>query len=376
MSNEYNHLHHIPDISLIDLDNDNKEIPPDDTLVPRQPPSSCEEDAVKVEQKKFPSYLIHIVLLAVLLVSVVCILYRFQHWGEKIDLSEIKPDDEVQYMDVLDQILPLTDTEGRVVDTSNPDSIVVFGNAPFADARGTDENLANMIAASTGATVYNCSVSGSYLAAQEPFLQVDVAPMDAYCPYWMIFANLGLHNNDIMDISGAYADVVQTLGSAAPPEASEVYETITTLDFNTVDVVVFMYDASDYLMGHPMYDDNNPTNLQQFTGNLEASIELLQQYYPHIRIIVLSPTYAFALDKKGEYVSSDKQRYGWDVLSTYVIKEYVSCASRSVTFVDNLYGTITEQNAKDYLTDHLHLNQEGREKVLERFLYALNYYNH
>ena len=45
-----------------------------------------------------------------------------------------------------------------------------------------------------------------------------------------------------------------------------------------------------------------------------------------------------------------------------------------VTFVDNLYGTINEDNAEDYLTDHLHLNQEGRKKVAERFVYALNYF--
>ena len=55
--------------------------------------------------------------------------------------------------------------------------------------------------------------------------------------------------------------------------------------------------------------------------------------------------------------------------------EWNTCASRSVTFVDNLYGTITEDNAKQYLTDYIHLNQKGREKIAERFLYALNYYN-
>ena len=64
-----------------------------------------------------------------------------------------------------------------------------------------------------------------------------------------------------------------------------------------------------------------------------------------------------------------------DVLSTYVIKEYTSCASRGVTFVDNLYGTITEDNAKEFLVDNLHLNVKGRKKVAERFSYALHYYD-
>ena len=47
-----------------------------------------------------------------------------------------------------------------------------------------------------------------------------------------------------------------------------------------------------------------------------------------------------------------------------------------VTFVDNLYGTVTEDNAQDYLIDHLHLNVAGRKKVAERFVYALNYFSH
>ena len=100
-----------------------------------------------------------------------------------------------------------------------------------------------------------------------------------------------------------------------------------------------------------------------------------QDFNPYCRIIVMSPTYAFAINEEGEYVSSDIQRYGQDVLSTYVIRQYASCATRSVSFVDNLYGTITEDNAEEYLIDNLHLNVEGRRRVAERFEYALNYYN-
>ena len=137
-----------------------------------------------------------------------------------------------------------------------------------------------------------------------------------------------------------------------------------------------MYDASDYLAGHEMYSDQNSTDIMQFTGNMEAGIELLQSTYPHIRIIVMSPTYAFAVNEQGEYVSSDMYTYGeQDVLSTYVIRQYASAATRSVSFVDNLYGTITEDNASEYLTDNLHLNVAGRRLVAERFEYALNYYN-
>lgn len=311
----------------------------------------------------------HVLLLAVLIIFIVCIFVKFKNWGEHIDLAEIEHDNSEGYLDVLDQILPLTDSSGKPVSTGKVDTILAFGNAPFADDRDSKDNLANLIATATGATVYNCSVSGSYLAAQHPFFSADVAPMDVYSFYWLVtLATSGANAHN-------FTEAVTALGEDAPPEAQEVFDTLTTIDMNKVDVITIMYDASDYLMGHEMYDDANATNIQQFTGNLEAGIELLQADYPNIRIIVMSPTYAYALNENGEYVSSDMQRYGQDVLSTYVIKEYASCASRSVSFIDHLYGTITEANASEYLIDNLHLNTNGRKLVANRFVKVLNYYN-
>lgn len=327
-----------------------------------------EEAAPQKPKIRWRSFLnIHTLLLLVFLIFVGCIYLKFSNWGERIDISQIKSENSDKNLDVLDEFLPLMDKTGKVVETGDVDTIVVFGNAPFADDRDSEDNLANMIADASGATVYNCSVTGSYLASEWPFFDANEKPMDAYCFYWLVTLIANGAN------AHYYEDAARVLGDDIPPDAQEVYDTLTTLDFNTVDVIAVMYDATDYLMGHEMYDDANPTNIQQFTGNLEAGIELLQDTYPNIRIIVLSPTYAYAIDEEtGEYVSSDIYRYGQDVLSTYVIKQYSSSTSRGVSFVDNLYGTITEDNAQDYLIDNLHLNVEGRKLVAERFMDALN----
>lgn len=385
-------VNRIPDIEIIDLDldenidstpmedsnsstmNELPEYEEQETENTVSETESSEDDLweeTDTSKKGIRAFLnIHVLLLVVFLVFVSCIIFRFSNWGERIDISQIGIDDSDGYLDVLDQILPLVDSEGNRIDTGKVDTIVAFGNAPFSDNRGSEDNLANMIADATGATVYNCSVSGSYLAAQWPFFDANQAPMDAYCFYWLV--TLGTSGAN----SNYYESALNVLGDDAPPEAREVYDMLTTLDFSTVDVVTVMYDASDYLMGHAMYDDSNATNIEQFTGNLEAGIELLQATYPNIRIIVMSPTYAYAVDENGDYVSSDMYVYGdRDVLSTYVIKEYASCASRSVSFIDHLYGTITEANAKDYLIDNIHLNTEGRKLVAKRFVDALTRYN-
>lgn len=312
---------------------------------------------------------LHVLFVLVFVIVIGVLGYRLTHWGQKISQSEIFKDGQGSYDDSWDSILPLTDENGQMI-INEASNIVLFGNAPFADDRDSSDSLASLIAKETGATVYNCSISGSYMAAQRLNYDPSYAPMDAYCLYWLVSLACGA------PLDGYYSDAAQSLGDNTPPEAEEVVNTLKTLDFNTIDTIAIMYDASDYLMGHAMYSDENPTDPMQFTGNLEASIELLQGNYPDIRIIVMSPTYAYAIDEEsGDYVSSDIYIYNnRDVLSTYVIKECYSANIHSVSFMDNLYGSVTEDNADEYLSDNLHLNVKGRELIAKRFEYFLNYY--
>ena len=311
---------------------------------------------------------VHVFFALAMIIVIGLVAYRFTHWGQRVSQSDIFKDGQGSYDDSWDSILPLTDENGQMVIT-DASNIVRFGNAPFADDRDSSDSLANLIAKETGANVYNCSISGSYLAAQELNFDPTVAAMDAYCLYWLVSLATGA------PIDNYYVQAAEQLGDKTPADAEEVINTLKTLDFNTIDTVAIMYDATDYLLGNPMYNDDNPTDPTQFTGNLEASLDVLQSLYPQIRIIVMSPTYAYAVDENGDYVSSDMYIYNnRDVLSTYVIKECYSANVHSVSFMDNLYGSITEDNAKEYLTDNLHLNVKGRKLIAKRFEYFLNYY--
>lgn len=351
----------IPDIDIIDLENDGMA-----EAAAEPTPSgthSMHAIAPRKEKKKNGSSRInvHIILLIVFLLFIAGIIYKIMNYGVHVNLDEIFKDGPGTYEDNLDTILPLFDAEGTPVykHYGEGSTIVLFGNAPFADDRDSEDNLANMIQQMTGATVYNCSVSGSYLAAGDRELDAEAHPVDIFNFYWLCSLATGYHETT----DAQFHRGMEILGDSAPSEAWDVYNTLTSIDLSTVDVVAVMYDGSDYLAGHPMYNDAKDTDVTQFTGNTEAGIELLHYCYPNLRIIIMSPTYAYGLDENGEYVSSDIQRYGWDVLSTYVIKQYASCSARTVTFVDNLYGTINEDQADEYLTDHIHLNVAGRKKI-------------
>jgi len=311
---------------------------------------------------------IHIVLLLVIVIFIAGIVYKIATWGVLVDPDDIQPG---TYDNSYDNMVPLVDAEINTVrtDYSGDITILAFGNAPFADDRNSEDNLVNMIQKLTGATVYNCSISGSFLAAPW-YTDEEKWPRDMFTFYWLTFLAMGSES-----VSNQYLNALELLGDAAPPEAMDVYQTLTTIDLNTVDVIVLMYDGSDYLAGHEMYNDADSTDISQFTGNMVAGIEMLQADYPNIRIIVMSPTYAFGIDDDGNYVSSDIKTYGQHLLSTYVIKQAEYCIDHFVTFVDNLYGTINEDNAPEYLIDNIHLNVEGRKKVAERFVKALYYFN-
>ena len=327
----------------------------------------AEEDSDSQNHSRKLMMFIHIGFVLIVVLIIFLAVHRIRNYGNVKDLADYEGGYDAE---VLDHLMPLIPVEGNEPVDDGITTIVAFGNAPFADDRDSEDSLASIIEDMTGATIYNCSVSGSYLAAENPTLAIETAHRDAFNFYWLTTA-FCLRNNDYL-----YEWIFDELDGQLSADGIEAYETMMSIDFNTVDVIVLMYDGSDYLAGHGMYSDENDTDIQTFNGNMCAGIDLIKEIYPNIRIIVMSPTYAYAINEEGEYVSSDQYIYNdQDVLSTYVIKQFGYSYDRGVTFIDNIYGTITEDNAQEYLTDNLHLNVEGRKKVAERFVYALTYYD-
>lgn len=367
--------HRIPDVEIIDIDLELNETenPDDPADIDREDEESIEPESEGLAKRHFSFNIhtaMHLTLLAVVLTVVCIIVIRIHNWGNFISQKDIFEDGEGTYEDTFDQFFPVLDETGHMIlDDDGELNILILGNSPFSDDKASRDGLANIIAERTGANIIDCSISGSYMAADHLYLNVKDAPMDVYTPYWLC----SLTYTDNFD--SYFVSAAELLGENIPAEAEEVFETLSTLDMNTVDVVVFMYDGTDYLMGNKMYNDANPTDLETFAGNQAASIEVIQMYFPHIRIIVLSPTYAFGIDENGEYISSDIKTYGQHFLSTYFNMQFAACYDRGVTFVDNLYGTINEDNAPEYLTDNIHLNIEGRKLVADRFIDALTYFD-
>ena len=363
----------IPPLEIIDLDKNN-------TTAPSTSDPETDSDAVDANSTSDDSgrtflekYVLgmnwHVVLLFIFICCVGLLIYRFSNWGSTIksdyDPNNVNTEFEIESHD---NILPLMVDDEVLPEDDGIRTIVAFGNAPFADAKGTDDNLASMIEELSGAIVYNCSVSDTFLASSEPFVNANTVPMDAFNFYWM----LALINADGGHV---YDYIFSEKSDLISEDAKEAYETLCSIDFNTVDVITIMYDAADYLNGNYIYNPDNLTDVQSFFGNMNAGIQLIQSVYPHIRIIIMSPTYAYAVDDNGDYISSDLYLYSEYPLSMYSMLLEQCAAGNVVSFVDNFYGTVNELNANEYLIDNVNLNVAGRQKLAERFVYALEYYD-
>lgn len=327
-----------------------------------------EEEEEEEEDKGIFRFLnFHLFFIVFMILAIFIIVSKLKNWGTYIDLKELAAQGEGHYEDNMDFINPLTDDNGNLI-RQDIKNILLFGNSAFSDDRDDENGLASMIEQATGATVYNASIAGSSLSAQEYSFDADLAPMDAFSFYWLA-VEAATHQTYQMGV-----DAISALGPNAPKEAQEVYDMLHNLDATTIDTIVVMYDATDYFDGKQLYVAENPTDINCFSGNLRAGLELLEASCPTTRIIVLSPTFAYAIDENGKYVSCQLYNTGFNTMSSYCYYMMEVCNELGYTYVDNFFGTVNQDNADDYLTDNLHLNQKGRQAVLDRFLPALNYF--
>lgn len=321
------------------------------------------------QKKRIPPICIHLGFAVIAISIIVILIFKFSNFmnGNVLTPDDLASEDvDLPDTESHDYILPLITAAENIPEDDGKTVIVCFGNAPFADDRGADNNVCSLIAQKTGATVYNCSIPGSHMTAYNETFWADTAPMDAFSFYWLTT----MFCLDNFGIAEAALNVMPD----ASPDIAESIDLLKSINFSEVDVITFMYDGSDYLDNYPISNEENFTDPQTFAGAMAAGVELIQETYPHIRIIAMSPTYAFNIDEDGSYVSSDRMENDWGSLSAYASWQGLVTYIESISYVDHIYGTIHEDIAREYLEDNLHLNNMGRELVAERFIYALNLY--
>lgn len=300
---------------------------------------------------------IHLVLLTAIVLVIGFSALRLYIWNKGTPIVD-DPNFQAGDFDIeaLDNIIPLAPDkrEGWVDDGVT--TILCLGDDPFSLNRG-EGGLSEQIAKKTGATVYNGAFTGTTMAAQFASYN-DGYILDAFSfPY--IADSLASGNFDLMKTAATYS-----YDESFVPNVQMLSE----LDLNTVDLICIMYDGSDYINKRPCDDPNAPYDIITYTGALRAGVKAIQDAYPHIRIVVMSHTFCHSIGEDGNFQNGDRVDLGHGTLSHYLQKERDATMDVSVSFIDNFYGSVNEDNYLDYMTDYIHFNDAGRELLAQRFV--------
>lgn len=300
---------------------------------------------------------IHIIILGAIVLIAGFSAYRLYKWNKGVP-SDYDPNYQTTDFDVeaMDNIIPLAPDKLEGHEDDGITTILCLGDDPFSLNQG-EGGLAEQIAAKTGATVYNGAFTGTTMAAQFESYN-DGYILDAFS-FSYVAQSLASGDFDLMKTAASYSY------DEAFPRTTALLE---GLDMNTVDLICIMYDGSDYINKRPCDDPNDPEAIITYTGALRAGVRAIQDAYPHIRIVVMSHTFCHTINEEGNFENGDRVDLGNGTLSHYLQKELDAASDCGVSFIDNFYGSINEDNYLDYMTDYIHFNDAGRALLADRFV--------
>lgn len=320
-----------------------------------------QETDITTEKKENGFHInINIILLCVILLIAGFSAYRLYKWNKGVP-SDYDPNYQTTDFDieVMDNIIPLAPDKLEGHEDDGVTTILCLGDDPFSLNQG-EGGLAEQIAAKTDATVYNGSFTGTTMAAQFDSYN-DGYILDAFS-FSYVAQSLASGNFDLMKSAASYSY------DEAFPRTTAMLE---ALDMNSVDLICIMYDGSDYINKRPCDDPNAPEAVVTYTGALRAGVRAIQDAYPHIRIVVMSHTFCHTINEEGNFENGDRIDLGNGTLSHYLQKELDATSDCGVSFIDNFYGSINEDNYLDYMTDYIHFNDAGRELLADRFVQCI-----
>ena len=306
---------------------------------------------------------LHIIILIMIVAIGVFAVVRLLIWNagtkQEVDTTQSATAFDVEVQDVIVAQDP-ADLAGREDDGVT--TILFLGDDPISDDTG-EKGIAGQVKTYAESSTASVEViSAGFPSSRVACINAlyDVSDVDDV--FNMYYVANAINLNDYTALENAAA--LHTDSSTW----SDSVSTLENVDFDKVDIIAFMYDASDYFTESPVMNNNNDDDIQTYTGSMKRALELINEKYPYIRLVFLSPTYAEYGDDDGNYHSGDTYALGNGSLPTYWAKGIDICTATGSSFIDNYYGSINETNYKKYLTDTVHLNEAGRALVAHHFV--------
>lgn len=307
--------------------------------------------------------LFHIIIIAIILIVLLVAAIKLFIWNRGTEL-EANPETIGENFDVESEdyvaYLGLNTPEGLGADGKL--TVAFLGDDSLGNSKDS-KSVPSLIAKSTDADVLNLSFANTQAASTIKGYD-GKNPLDAFSLFWL--AN-SIAVEDYTRLHEALGD----LKAANAPDTANYEETIKTLEstsFQDVDLMIITHGLYDYLNGNIVTNPEDMNDFTTYSGSLSATIENLAKAYPHMKIILMSPTFCAITDEKtGEVTGSDMLDTGYGTLATYMIAAKNIAVMSGVSYLDNIYGIpISSANYKEYLEENNFPNQKTREIVADR----------
>ena len=297
---------------------------------------------------------VHIALIAVIVVVIAFSAYKLLRWNMGTAKTEgvVEGDFEVE---VLDQVFLLPEDKKAMHEDDGVETILFLGNDILTYYKNED-GFVEKVAKKTGATCINAGFTQSTVALKNASFD-ESYPLDAFSFYSV---SESVSSGDFSRMHSS----AKLFGDSTFDDHTAVLE---ELDMNSVDTLVVFYDAQDYIsrrIGMNPDDDSDPIT---YSGALNSGIQMIQKAFPFIRIVCMSFPMCYAYDADGKLVSGDRYDIGNGRLTTYLQFMIDMSGATGVTFIDNYYGTIDEDNSSGWLLDNIHVNAACNEHMAQHF---------
>lgn len=244
-----------------------------------------------------------------------------------------------------------------------PVRIVVLGDSIMGIVRD-ETSVTEKLAQYLGEPVFNGALGGTCLS------RMDMEKRIGYSKDALSMAGLAK-----AIVAGDFG-VQQTVRvrESATEYFSDTIDELERVDFSSVEILLIEHGLNDYHGGARLYSENNPYDEYTFTGALRSSITSLQRAYPNMRIVLVTPTYSWYLERGQTCQQFDA---GYGILSDFVEAEKHVAAELDVEVIDLYHDLYPHEEWSDweiYTDDGLHPNEAGRELIAGRLAEALNGY--
>ena len=239
--------------------------------------------------------------------------------------------------------------------------IVMFGDSVYALVR--DETAVSArLQELTGKTVYNAALGGTGAARRREDRRLDYAK-----------GSLSLAGLTKAVWAGDFG--VQRTARVRESNTEyypEVIDGLAAVDFTQVETVLMQQGINDYHAGVPIDNQQDPYSEYTFLGAIRSSVYAMRKVNPDVRIILVTPTYAWYVNS-GQ--TGEEADYGGGILTDYVEAELEAARELNVEILDLYHDFYPHEKWEDwelYTQDGIHPNQAGREKMAVRLAEAVS----